>query len=216
MPTLLIASRNAHKAEEIGAILGDEFTILTLATFPDAPPVIEDGDSFAANATKKSREIVTWLENQALGQGLPDYILADDSGLEVHALGGAPGIHSARYASDEKQGNATDADNNAKLLREMADVPEAERGAQFRCVLALTPLGQTFRTELFEGICRGRISQAEAGGGGFGYDTLFIPDGFTQNFAELGPATKNTLSHRAKALANLAAFFRTHTDFMDN
>ena len=206
MPTLLIASRNAHKAEEIGAILGDEFTILTLATFPDAPPVIEDGDSFAANATKKSREIATWLENQAL----PDYILADDSGLEVDALGGAPGIHSARYASGEKQCNATDADNNAKLLREMADVPEADRGAQFRCVLALTPLGQALRTELFEGICRGRISQSEAGGGGFGYDPLFIPDGFTQSFAELGSAIKNTLSHRAKALANLAAFFNAH------
>lgn len=203
MPTLLIASRNAHKAEEIGAILGDEFTILTLATFPDAPPVIEDGDSFAANATKKSREIATWLENQAL----PDYILADDSGLEVDALGGAPGIHSARYASGEKQCNATDADNNAKLLREMADVPEADRGAQFRCVLALTPLGQAVRTELFEGICRGRISQSEAGGGGFGYDPLFIPNGFTQSFAELGSATKNTISHRSKALANLAAFF---------
>ena len=203
MPTLLIASRNAHKAGEIGAILGNEFTILTLATFPDAPPVIEDGDSFAANATKKSREIATWLENQAL----PDYILADDSGLEVDALGGAPGIHSARYASGEKQGNATDADNNAKLLREMADIPEADRGAQFRCILALTPLGQAVRTKLFEGICRGRISQSEAGGGGFGYDPLFIPDGFTQSFAELGSATKNTLSHRAKALANLAAFF---------
>ena len=94
-----------------------------------------------------------------------------------------------------------------KLLREMAGVPEAERGAQFRCVLALTPLGQALRTELFEGICRGRISQAEAGGGGLGYDPLFIPDGFTQSFAELGSATKNTLSHRAKALANLAAFF---------
>ena len=203
MPTLLIASRNAHKAKEIGAILGDEFTILTMATFPDAPPVIEDGDSFAANATKKSREIATWLENQAL----PDYILADDSGLEVDALGGAPGIHSARYASGEKQGNATDSDNNAKLLREMADVPEADRSAQFRCVLALTPLSQALRTELFEGICRGRISQSEAGSGGFGYDPLFIPDGFTQSFAELGSATKNTLSHRAKALANLAAFF---------
>ena len=188
-------------------ILGDEFIILTLAAFSDAPPVIEDGDSFAANATKKSCEMVTWLENQALGQGLPDYILADDSGLEVDALGGAPGIHSARYASGEKQGNATDSDNNAKLLREMADVPEADRSAQFRCVLALTPLSQALRTELFEGICRGRISQAEAGGGGFGYDPLFIPDGFTQSFAELGSATKNTLSHRAKALANLAAFF---------
>ena len=206
MPTLLIASRNAHKAEEIGAILGDEFTILTLATFPDAPPVIEDGDSFAANATKKSHEIATWLENHAL----PDYILADDSGLEVDALGGAPGIHSARYASGEKQGNATDSDNNAKLLREMADVPEADRDAQFRCVLALTPLGQAVGTELFEGICRGRISQSEAGSGGFGYDPLFIPDAFTQSFAELGSATKNTLSHRAKALANLAAFFNAH------
>ena len=207
MLTLLIASRNAHKAEEIATILGDGFAILSMAAFPDARPVIEYGDSFAANATKKSREIAAWLKNQALGQALPDFVLADDSGLEVDALGGAPGIHSARYASDEKQGNATDADNNAKLLREMADVPEAERGAQFRCVLALTPLGQTFRTELFEGICRGRISQSEAGGGGFGYDPLFIPDGFTQSFAELGSAIKNTLSHRAKALANLAAFF---------
>lgn len=207
MLTLLIASRNAHKAEEIATILGDGFAILSMAAFPDAPPVIENGDSFAANATKKSREIAAWLKKQALGQALPDFVLADDSGLEVDALGGAPGIHSARYASDEKQGNATDADNNAKLLREMADVPEAERGAQFRCVLALTPLGQTFRTELFEGICRGRISQSEAGGGGFGYDPLFIPDGFTQSFAELGSAIKNTLSHRAKALANLAAFF---------
>ena len=203
MPTLLIASRNAHKAGEIGAILGDEFTILTLATFPDAPPVIEDGDSFAANATKKSREIATWLENQAL----PDYILADDSGLEVDALGGAPGIHSARYASGENEGNAADADNNAKLLRELAIVPAYDRGAQFRCVLALTALGQADKTELFEGICRGQISQAESGDGGFGYDPLFIPDGFTQSFAELGAATKNTLSHRAKALAKLAAFF---------
>ncbi|HBT21218.1 MAG TPA: non-canonical purine NTP pyrophosphatase, partial [Verrucomicrobiales bacterium] len=168
MPTILIASRNDHKAEEIGAILGDDFAILSLDAFPDAPPVIENGNSFAANATKKSREIATWLENQALGQSLPDYILADDSGLEVDALGGAPGIHSARYASGEKQGHAHDADNNAKLLREMVDVPEADRGAQFRCVLALTPLAQAIRTEVFEGICRGRISQAKAGGGGFG------------------------------------------------
>ena len=207
MPTLIIASRNAHKAEEIGAILGDGFTVQTLAAFPDAPPVIEDGDSFAANATKKSREIAAWLENQALGQALPDFVLADDSGLEVDALDGAPGIHSARYASGENEGNAADADNNAKLLRELAIVPASDRGAQFRCVLALTALGQADKTELFEGICRGQISQAESGDGGFGYDPLFILDGFTQSFAELGAATKNTLSHRAKALAKLAAFF---------
>ena len=100
MPTLLIASRNAQKAGEIGVILGDEFIILTLAAFSDAPPVIEDGDSFAANATKKSREIATWLENQALGQALPDYILADDSGLEVDALGGAYGGLDGKAALD--------------------------------------------------------------------------------------------------------------------
>ena len=147
MPTLIIASRNAHKAEEIGAILGDGFTVQTLAAFPDAPPVIEDGDSFAANATKKSREIAAWLENQAFGQALPDFVLADDSGLEVDALDGAPGIHSARYASGENEGNAADADNNAKLLRELAIVPASDRGAQFRCVLALTALGQADKTE---------------------------------------------------------------------
>ena len=207
MLTLLIASRNAHKAEEIATILGDGFAILSMAAFPDAPPVIENGDSFAANATKKSREIAAWLKKQALGQALPDFVLADDSGLEVDALGGAPGIHSARYAYGENEGNAADSDNNKKLLRELATVSAPDRGAQFRCVLALTALGQADKTELFDGICRGRISQAEAGDGGFGYDPLFIPDGFTQSFAELGADTKNTLSHRANALAKLAAFF---------
>ncbi len=207
MPTLIIASHNIHKAVEIGTILGNEFDLQTLTAFPEAPTVLEDGDSFAANATKKSREIATWLESQALGQARPDYVLADDSGLEVDILNGAPGIHSARYATDENQGNAADTDNNAKLLRELANFSEPYRRAQFRCVLALTTIGQADSTELFEGICRGRIGQAETGESGFGYDPLFTPDGHDRSFAELGPAIKNSLSHRAKALAKLANFF---------
>ena len=193
---LVIASGNQGKIQEFQGLLSS--LPLEVVAQPDNIDVEETGSTFAANARIKAK---------AVAKRTGHWALADDSGLEVDALGGAPGIHSARYASGEKQGNATDSDNNAKLLREMADVPEAYRGAQFRCVLALTPLGQAVRTELFEGICRGRISQSEAGGGGFGYDPLFIPDGFTQSFAELGSAIKNTLSHRAKALANLAAFF---------
>jgi len=207
MPTLIIASHNIHKAVEIGTILGNAFDLQTLTAFPEAPTVLEDGDSFAANATKKSREIATWLESQVLGQARPNYVLADDSGLEVDILNGAPGIHSARYANDEKQGNAADTDNNAKLLRELANVSEPYRCAQFRCVLALTTIGQADSTELFEGICRGRIGQAETGESGFGYDPLFTPDGHDRSFAELGPAIKNSLSHRAKALAKLANSF---------
>ena len=191
MPTLLIASRNAHKAEEIAAILGDDFTVQTLAKFPAAPEVVEDGDTFAANAVKKAR---------------PDLVLADDSGLEVDALDGAPGVHSARYAGGDD--NAPDDVNNAKLLRELADVPDDNRGAQFHCVLALVALGQAAEVRTFEGICRGRIAQAQAGQDGFGYDPLFVPDGHELSFAELGRKVKNAISHRARALAKLAEYFR--------
>ena len=202
MPTLLIASRNVHKAEEIAAILGDDFTVQTLAKFPASPEVVEDGDTFAANAVKKATEIADWLGFQAR----PDLVLADDSGLEVDALDGAPGIHSARYAGGDK--NAPDVANNAKLLRELADVPEDNRGAQFHCVLALVALGQVAEVRTFEGICRGRIAQAEGGQGGFGYDPLFVPDGHELSFAELGREVKNAISHRAQALAKLAEYFR--------
>ena len=202
MPTLLIASRNVHKAEEIAAILGDDFSVQTLAKFPASPEVVEDGDTFAANAVKKATEIADWLGFQAR----PDLVLADDSGLEVDALDGAPGIHSARYAGGDD--NAPDIANNAKLLRELADVPEDNRGAQFHCVLALVALGQVAEVRTFEGICRGRIAQAEGGQGGFGYDPLFVPDGHELSFAELGREVKNAISHRAQALAKLAEYFR--------
>ena len=202
MPTLLIASLNAHKAEEITAILGDDFTVQTLAKFPAAPEVVEDGDTFAANAVKKATEIAAWLGSQAR----PDLVLADDSGLEVDALDGAPGVHSARYAGGDD--NAPDDANNAKLLRELADVPDGNRGAQFHCVLALVALDQAAKVRTFEGICRGRIAQAQAGQGGFGYDPLFVPDGHELSFAELGREVKNAISHRARALAKLAEYFR--------
>ena len=204
MPTLLIASRNTHKAGEIAAILGDDITVQTLAKFPAAPEVVEDGDTFAANAVKKATEIAAWLGSQAR----PDLVLADDSGLEVDALDGAPGVHSARYAGGDD--NAPDDANNAKLLRELADVPDDNRGAQFHCVLALVALGQAAEVRTFEGICRGRIAQAESGEGGFGYDPLFIPKGHDLSFAELGPDIKNSISHRARALAKLADHFASN------
>jgi XTP/dITP diphosphohydrolase len=125
--------------------------------------------------------------------------------LEVDALGGAPGLHSARYTGSD--GNAPDAANNAKLLRELDGVADGNRGAQFQCVLALTALGQAAEVRTFEGICRGRIAQAQTGQGGFGYDPLFVPDGHDLSFAELGREVKNTISHRARALAKLAEHF---------
>jgi XTP/dITP diphosphohydrolase len=204
MPILLIASRNAHKAEEIAAILGDSFTVQTLAKFPATPEVVENGDTFTANAVKKVGETAAWLSSQALGQALPDFVLADDSGLAVDALGGAPGVHSARY--DSGDGNSTDEANNAKLLRALAGVPGDDRGAQFQCVLALAALGQAGEVRTFEGTCRGRIAQAESGHGGFGYDPLFIPDSHDLSFAELGREVKKAISHRARALAKLAEY----------
>jgi len=147
------------------------------------------------------------------------WVLADDSGLEVDALNGAPGVHSARFAAVDalQDGNTPDADNNAKLLRLLRDVPAEKRTARFRCVLALTPVvaepvasaspvcyaGEAPPTQLFDGACEGRMDFALRGHGGFGYDPLFIPDGFKQSFAELGASVKDRISHRAQALAKL-------------
>jgi len=224
MTTLLIASRNRHKAQEIQAILGRPFRCLTLDDFPGAPAVVEDADSFAGNATKKAEELARWLATCVASTGWPAcrpaFVLADDSGLEVDALGGAPGVYSARFAAMDtgKDGNSPDADNNAKLLRLLKDVPTEKRSARFRCVLALTPVPEPIqspappvwladeaglRTHTFEGACEGRIQFAPTGEGGFGYDPLFLPKGFNESFAELGEDTKNRLSHRAQALARL-------------
>jgi len=220
--TLFIATRNAHKAAEIRAILGPQIRCLTLRDFPAAPELVEDAASFTGNATRKATQLARWL--CASGGVVPDstsgFVLADDSGLEVDALHGAPGVHSARFAALEtcKPGNSPDSENNAKLLRLLKDVPTEKRTARFRCVLALTPLTKAaaanaspvcssdefeLLTEFFEGVCEGRIGFAPRGQGGFGYDPLFLPAGLEQTFAELGEAAKNQISHRSQALAKL-------------
>jgi XTP/dITP diphosphohydrolase len=231
MVTLVIATRNAHKVGEIRAILGEGFRCLSLNEFPNAPEVVEDAGSFAGNATKKAVAIAQWLGGtdklksevrNPKSEGAPDrtFVLADDSGLEVDALDGAPGIHSARFAALDtgKPDNSPTAENNAKLLSLLGDLPLDRRAARFRCVLALTPVAASaaegaspvcyadeveLETELFEGACEGRIGYAPRGRGGFGYDPLFMPSGYEQTFGELSEAVKNDLSHRAKALAKL-------------
>jgi XTP/dITP diphosphohydrolase len=212
MTTLLIATRNAHKVGEIQAILGADFRCLTLKEFPGAPAVVEDADTFAGNATKKAVELANWLFQMSIATPHSTrFVLADDSGLEVDALNGAPGVHSARFAALDQTENSHDADNNAKLLRLLKDVPLEKRTGRFRCVIALATVGnwklETGNCQCFAGACEGRIQLAASGQGGFGYDPLFVPDGFTQSFAELGEAVKNKLSHRAQALAKLKNYF---------
>jgi len=229
--TLLLATRNTHKVGEIRAILGDRFQFLTLNDFPDAPEVIEDAPTFAGNATKKAVELAKWLTGSQPSTLSPQplFVLADDSGLEVDALNGAPGVHSARFtaldrSADGLSANTPDADNNAKLLRLLRDVPSEKRAARFHCVVALTPVlpekvevaspvcyADEFemQTALFEGVCEGRIIFEPRGKNGFGYDPLFVPEGFEQTFAELGNEVKNKLSHRARALAKLKKILTT-------
>jgi XTP/dITP diphosphohydrolase len=218
MTTLILATRNAHKVAEISAILGQRFRLISLAEFNDAPPVVEDQPTFAKNAVKKARTLAKWLSYLPNAEfrvpGTSASVLADDSGLEVDALNGAPGVHSARFAAlddSSKAGNAqnsSDADNNAKLLRLLKDVPMEKRIARFRCVLSLVavkPPQPTMAGHLFESVCEGRIALQPAGRGGFGYDPLFIPTGHEQSYAELGEEAKNRISHRAQALEKLRA-----------
>ncbi len=220
--TIVLATRNAHKSVEIQSILGRKFSCLALKDLPNAPGVVEDAGTFTGNATKKALELARWLaetRNSEL-ETRKSLVLADDSGLEVDALDGAPGVHSARFATIDNKapGNSDDAANNTKLLWLLKDVPREKRIARFRCVLALTPVlwpgkkgsspvcyadEMELQTELFEGICEGRIEFAPRGTNGFGYDPLFVPLGHEQTFAELGDAVKNQLSHRSMALAKL-------------
>ena len=181
---ILIASRNAHKIQEIREIFdlpGVEW--VSTAAFPDLHDVVEDGATFEANAIKKAVEL-------ARATGL--WALADDSGLEVAALGNAPGVYSARYAGEP----CNHARNNAKLLHDLSG--KADRSARFRCVAALSdPSG---RVETVSGSCPGRIIEHLRGAQGFGYDPLFVPDGFDRTFAEMGSEEKNRLSHRGRAM----------------
>jgi XTP/dITP diphosphohydrolase len=212
--TLLIATRNPHKVGEIRAILGSQFQFLTLNDFPKAPKVVENADTFAGNAAKKAVELANWLARSQKSEvrSQNGFVLADDSGLEVDALNGAPGVHSARFAAMDSAGteNSSSADNNAKLLRLLKAVPAEKRTARFHCVIALvavqSPVFKVQSPKLFDGVCEGRIILEPRGRNGFGYDPLFVPDGFEQTFAELGEDVKNKLSHRAKALEQLRTY----------
>jgi XTP/dITP diphosphohydrolase len=190
---LLLATRNAHKTEEIQRILGPQFKVNDLAAHPEIPHIAETGSTFQENAI---------LKVLAVSRKLPGLVIADDSGLEVDALDGAPGIHSARYAG----ANATNQEKIDKLLDELARVCAIKnaRRARFRCVLALARKGEVLG--VFEGIVDGQIADRPRGSRGFGYDPIFVPKGFQRTFGELGPAEKNQLSHRARALEQLRVF----------
>jgi XTP/dITP diphosphohydrolase len=186
---LVVATRNRHKTCEIQHILGPEFMVRDLAD-TDVAEIRENGTSFEENAKLKAL---------AASRHLPGLVIADDSGLEIDALGGAPGIYSARYAG----ANATSKDKIDKLLRELARVRATGDGrcARFRCVVALARNGDLLGT--FEGTVEGRITDRARGDAGFGYDPIFVPDGFEQTFGELSALVKNAISHRAKAIRAL-------------
>ena len=214
--TLIIATGNAHKVSEIAAFLGLAVVCISMKKLGTPPNVIEDAPTFKGNAAKKCSSLASWIQEDSsrligLNGSGPIAVLADDSGLEVDFLQGAPGVHSARFAHldrNDRPGNAPDAENNAKLLRMLEGVEDPRRKARFRCVLAMLPLNQQGVIEgaplYFEGMCEGRILTTPTGDGGFGYDPLFVPDGHSVSFAELGSLIKNQISHRAQALACLA------------
>ena len=185
----MLATRNPNKCAELAALLGDlGIKIRTLADFPDAPEIVEDGDTCRANAVKKAIAI-------ARHTGLP--AVADDTGLEVEALGGRPGVHAARYAGER----ATYEDNWRKLIRELEGVPRQRRRARFITAAAVaTPSG---KAEVAEGMLEGMIAEAPAGTQGFGYDPIFFVPQLGKTLAQLAPGEKNRISHRARAFSKV-------------
>jgi XTP/dITP diphosphohydrolase len=186
MPELVLATNNPHKTREFAQLLGDKYQLSDLTMRPKVRAAVENGTTFAENAMAKAIEVARQVEG---------VVLADDSGLEVDALHGRPGVLSARYAGER----ASDARNVDKLLRELGDT--ANRTARFRCVLTLARGAQLLAT--CEGVVEGRIARTRAGENGFGYDPIFVPQGFDRTFAELPAALKNEISHRARAVAAL-------------
>ena len=184
---LVLATRNQDKVREISEILKieDGIELLSLHNYPDAPDVVEDGKTYEENAIKKASTLAEYT----------GYLtIADDSGLEVDALDGAPGVHSARYAGE----NASDRDRVVKLLDALQNVPDDRRSGRFICAMAIAdPLAQVL---VVRGVCEGRIIRMPRGTEGFGYDPVFVPVGYDKTFAELGDEIKNQISHRAKAL----------------
>lgn len=188
---LVFATNNAHKLEEIRAILGNSIEILSLADIHCHADIPETADTLEGNARQKSRHV---YEHYGLD------CFADDTGLEVESLGGAPGVYSARYA--DGQGHDSQANMN-KLLKEMEE--KNDRKAQFRTIISLIEKGEERQ---FEGIVKGQITREKRGESGFGYDPIFQPDGYETTFAELGSDIKNRISHRARAVAALCDYLR--------
>jgi XTP/dITP diphosphohydrolase len=194
---IFIASKNNGKIKEIKSVLNPlNIEVLSLLDRPDIDDIKETGKTFQANALIKAKEVYEKVN-------MP--VLADDSGLEVDFLNGAPGVYSARYAGE----NATDIQNCEKLLKQLNGVPSDKRGAKFRCVLVLIDGNKQY---LFEGICEGKITDAPRGDKGFGYDPLFIPTGYTKTFGELDFEVKNKISHRGISLQKLKDFLPEQID----
>lgn len=187
---LVVATNNAHKLEEIATILGDEMELLSLKDINCHADIPETADTLEGNARQKAMYI---YENYGMD------CFADDTGLEVDTLNGAPGVFSARYAGDGHDSEA----NMQKLLKELKG--KENRKAQFRTAICLIMEGKEY---LFEGIVKGAIIEEKRGGAGFGYDPIFVPEGYDQTFAELGNEIKNTISHRARAVEKLCKFLK--------
>ena len=193
-PRLIIATRNAHKTSEIRAMIGDRFEVLDVTSFPECPEIEETGATFLENSRLKA---------EGISRVIDGWVLSDDSGLEVDALGGAPGVWSSSFGGEE--GNH--ALNNARLLSEMEG--KADRRARFRCTMVLAQGGK--EVAHFSGTVEGTIIADARGAKGFGYDPLFVPEGHAATFAELGDEVKNSLSHRARALTQAVEFLSQQT-----
>ncbi len=185
-PQLVLGSRNRKKSQEIAELLAPyDIQLVSVSEFPDVPEVVEDGNTFAENAMKKASEV---------SQQIHKWCLAEDSGLTVDALSGAPGIYSARFSGED----ATDEKNNAKLIQELEAVPIAKRGAGYVCEIALSDPSGEIRLQA-KGTCRGQITEAPRGENGFGYDPYFLIPEYHRTFGELSSAVKQQLSHRSRA-----------------
>jgi len=191
-PRLILATRNAHKTAEIRSMIGDRYEVLDATAFPALPAIEETGTTFLENARLKA---------EGISREIGGMVLSDDSGLEVDALDGAPGVWSSSYGGEE--GNHPK--NNERLMREMAG--KSDRSARFRCTMVLAENGVTLAS--FEGTVEGAIIDERRGSGGFGYDPLFVPTGYDGTFSELGDEVKNQLSHRARALAKVVAWLES-------
>ncbi len=193
--TIVLASRNHKKAREVSEILAPAgFMVIPVTDFPDVPEVEEDGLTFAANAARKASEVARQLNR---------WVIGEDSGLQVDALGGAPGIYSARYSG----AGATDEKNNQKLIADLANVPDEKRGAGYLCSVALSDPNGDIRIAC-EGTCRGRILNEANGEGGFGYDPYFLIPEYHLTFGQLSSVVKHRLSHRARAFATFVPLLR--------